>query len=206
MPDRSALRGDRGPESKSRLPFGLLFFYALLLPSVAVAHLEPVKDREPNNTPGTATPLTTKTTCFVALGTISPPGDADYFSFEAPAGARVWALVDTGRSTASRDSVLTLFGTNGTTRIDEDDDGGVGSGCDITVETSSASAIAGRTLPARGTYFFRVRAKDASSTITHYMLFVVMTLREAAEAEPNDLAANATPIVTSDFPIGVRHG
>jgi hypothetical protein len=179
---------------------------ALLVASAVRAHLEPVREVEPNDTAAAATPLTTATTCFVAIGAIGRAADADYFSFKAPAGARLWAVVDTGRSTASRDSVMTLIGPNGTTQIELDDNGALGSGCDVSIETHSASAIAGRALLTGGTYFLRVQASDAASLITSYMLFVVITSKASAEAEPNDVAAKATTIVTSDFPIGVRRG
>jgi hypothetical protein len=180
---------------------------ALLVPSLVRAHLEPIKESEPNNTPATATPLTTTTTCFAALGAISPGGDLDYFSFTAPPGSRLWALVDTSASTASRDSILTLFAPNGTTQIEQDDNGGVGTNCDMTIETRESSAIAGRILTAGGTYFLRVQASDPSWLITLYKLLVVVVPSAAtAEAEPNDTAATANPIVTSDSPIGVRRG
>jgi hypothetical protein len=180
---------------------------ALLVPSLVRAHLEPIRESEPNNTPATATPLTTTTTCFGAVGAISPGGDVDYFSFAAPPGSRLWALVDTGASTSSRDSILTLFAPNGTTQIERDDNGGVGTSCDMTVETRESSAIAGRTLTAGGTYFLRVQASDPSSLITLYkLLVVVVTSAATAEVEPNDSVATATPIVTSDSPIGVRRG
>lgn len=180
---------------------------ALLVPSLVRAHLEPTKESEPNNTPATATLLTTTTTCFAAPGAISPGGDLDYFSFTAPPGSRLWALVDTSASKASRDSILTLFAPNGTTQIEQDDNGGVGTNCDMTVETRESSAIAGRTLTAGGTYFLRVQASDTSGLITHYKLFVVVVTSAAtAEAEPNDTATTATPIVTSASPIGVRRG
>jgi hypothetical protein len=168
--------------------------------------VEPVRELEPNDTPAAATPLATETTCFLAIGAIARAADADYFSVKAPAGARLWALVDTGRSTESRDSVMTLFGPNGTTQLENDDNGAVGSGCDVSVETHSASAIAGKTLPATGTYFLRVQASDAASRITSYILFVVISSTARAEAEPNDVASKATAIASPDSAIGVRRG
>jgi hypothetical protein len=180
---------------------------ALLVPSLVLAHVEPIKESEPNNTPATATRLTTTTTCFAALGAISPGGDLDYFSFTAPPGSRLWALVDTGASNASRDSILTLFAPDGTTQIEQDDNGGVGTSCDMTVETRASSAIAGQILTAGGTYFLRVQGSDPSWVITPYKFFIVVATSAAtAEAEPNDTSATATPIVTSDSPIGVRRG
>ena len=147
------------------------------------------------------------TTCFGAVGAISPAGDVDYFSFAASPGSRVWVLVDTGASTASRHSILTLFAPDGTTQIERNDKGAVGTSCAMTVETRESSAIAGRSLAAGGTYFLRIQASDPSSVITLYkLLVVVVTSPPTAEVEPNDTPATATPIVTSDSPIGVRRG
>jgi hypothetical protein len=178
----------------------------ILIASALHAHLEPVKEAEPNDTPAIATAMTTTTSCFAAVGAIATAGDIDYFSVKVPSGGRLWAMVDTGRSTASRDSLLTLFAPDGTTRIDQDDNGALASGCDVGIESRLASAIAGKALSAGGTYLLRVQAPDPGSLITHYMLFVVITSTTAPEIEPNDSSAKATPIVTSESPIGVRRG
>jgi len=167
--------------------------------------LSPTPESEPNDTPATANSLSLTASCQVVSGSISPLGDLDYFSFTAPAGARVWALVDTGPSTTGRDSVLTLYGSDGTTVLETDDDDGIGNNCDATIESRQASAIAGKTLTAGGTYFLRVEAFGGASTISSYKLFVVVTTASAPEVEPNDTAANANPIVTSGSPIGVRN-
>lgn len=185
----------------------LEFASALLVPCLALAHLQPIKESEPNDTPATATPLTTTTTCFAVLGEISSKGDLDYFSFTAPPGARLWALLDTSTSNASRDSVLTLFGSNGTTQIDQDDNSGVGSNCDMTIETRESSAITGRALTAGGTYYIQVKAAEPAWLITRYRVLVVLvTVATTAEVEPNDTAATATPIMVAETPIGVRQG
>lgn len=178
----------------------------LLVGSLLYAHLEPIRETHPNDTPKTATPLTTTTNCFALLGAISPAGDLDYYSFTAPPGARVWALVDTSASTASKDSILTLFGPDGTAQIEQDDNDGVGTNCDMTVETKQSSTIAGRALTAGGIHFLRVQGSNATSLITLYKLFVVVTSSATAEVEPNNGIATATPIVTSSSPIGVRSG
>jgi hypothetical protein len=179
---------------------------ALFVAAALRGHMEPVREVEPNDAAATATPLTTVTTCFVAIGAIGRAGDADYFSIEASAGARLWAIVDTGRSTASKDSLLTLIGPNGTSRIEQDDNGALGSGCDVSVETHAASAIAGKALRTGGTHFLRVQASNAASVITSYLLFVVITSKASAETEPNDAAPKATTIVTPDSPVAVRRG
>lgn len=160
--------------------------------------LTPIPETEPNNTPATANPLVLAGGCGVASGAISPTGDLDYYSFTAAPGAKLWAGVDT-----SGDSVLTLFGPDGTTVIETDDDDGIGNNCDATVESLQASAIAGRTLAAGGTYFLRVEG-FGGDVLSAYKLFVVVTTTSTAESEPNNTAATANSIVTALSPIGVR--
>ena len=177
-------------------------------------------DEPPNNTPATATPLDL-TTGFASVSlpsgavpaAISPVGDEDWYSFTAPAGARLWAVVDTGGAqnpgANSRDSVLTLYATNGTTVIEEDDDDGSGNGCDSTLELDGglASAIAGRTLATGGTYYLRVKAFGTNQIIDPFQLFVVVTITPgSAEIEPNGSSATATPLLTTKSPIGFGLG
>ena len=90
----------------------------------AALDLTPTPEVEPNDTPATANALGAATTVRVVSGSITS-GNPDYFQFTAPAGARLWALVDTGASTTSRDSVLTLYAADGTTVIEMDDDDGL---------------------------------------------------------------------------------
>src|SRR6266536_3528408 len=165
--------------------------------------LTPTPESEPNNTPATATPLNLASGCQAASGAISPVGDLDYYSFTASPGAKVWALVDTGPSTTSRDSILTLFGPDGTTVLETDDDDGIGNDCDATIESRQASAIAGRTLTAGGTYFLRVEAFGGASTISAYKLFVTGTTASITPAGDVDfyavtVTAPATLFVSGD--------
>src|SRR6266545_2772784 len=183
----------------------LLAICGLILPPLlepANLVLSPTPESEPNDTPGTANPLTLTASCQAVSGSI-PSGDVDYFSFTASPGSQVWARDDTSASTLSRDSVLSLFAANGTTVIEDDDDDGLANGCDATVESQFASAIAGRTLTAGGTYFLRVQGFDGD-VLTAYTLEVVVTTSSAPESESNDTAASANPIVTAPSPIGVR--
>jgi hypothetical protein len=185
----------------------LLGICGLILPlflEPANLDLSPTPESEPNDTPATANPLSLTASCQVMSGSISPATDLDYYSFTAPAGARVWALVDTGPSTTSRDSVLTLYGSDGATILETDDDDGIGNNCDATIESRQASAIAGKTLTAGGTYFLRVESFGGATTISAYKLFVVVTSGSTSESEPNNTAATANPIVTALSPIGVR--
>ena len=176
-------------------------------------------DDDLNNTPATATPLNLSSGFAIVtnatgavLPAISPPGDEDWYSFTAPAGAKVWAHVDTGGTqgpgATSRDSGLTLFAANGTTVIEEDDDDGSGNDCGPTLDPAEgklASAIAGRALTAAGTYYLRVRAFDANQIIDPYKLFVVVTtIATLAEAEPNDTPGFANTLVTAATPIAER--
>src|SRR5207249_450949 len=77
-------------------------------------------------------------------GGISVAGDEDYYAVVVPAGGRVWAYVDTGGTQAarstSRDSQLTLFNTNGTQVVLDNDNGATGNGGDTTVETTNLSS------------------------------------------------------------------
>ena len=167
-------------------------------------------ETEPNNTSGTANPLTLNQGCGVITAAINPGGDLDYYSFNAPAGSQVWAFVDTGGTPApdanSDDSFLTLFDTNGTTPIETDDDDGTGTGCDSSIESTLSSAIAGRTLAADGTYFLQVRSFGGSDIIHPYRLFVVVSTASSTEVEANNTFATANPIVTNAVPVGVRTG
>ena len=174
---------------------------AAVLARPASLVLTPTPESEPNNTPATAAPLNLVSGCQAASGAISPVGDVDYYSFTASAGSKVWAEVDT-----SGDSVLTLFGPDGTTVLETDDDDGIGNNCDATIESLFASAIAGRTLTAGGTYFLRVQSFGDASTISAYKLLVTVTTGSTTESEPNDTAATANTIATSGAPIGVRNG
>lgn len=155
-------------------------------------------DTESNNSADTATPLVMLGRTAIATGTITT-GDHDYYSFTATAGSRVWITTDTGGAqmagASSRDSVIDLYATNGSTVIETDDDDGTGNGGDGTLETGLASAIAGRVLPDSGTYYIRMRAFSATGVINPYRLFVTVTSTEAlAESEDNGTTATASPI------------
>lgn len=187
---------------KSRL-VGVLALTASGWLAAAVARpaarvLTPVPETEPNNTPATANPLVLTGGCQAVSGSIPVASDLDYYSFTAAPGTKLWALVDAGAG----DSLLTLFGPDGTTVLEVDDDDAPGNNCDATVEAFHSSAIAGKTLTAGGTYFLRVRS--FAGTISAYKLFVVVTGSSTAESEPNDTAATANSLVTPLSPIGVR--
>ncbi|HSS20509.1 MAG TPA: pre-peptidase C-terminal domain-containing protein [Pyrinomonadaceae bacterium] len=150
---------------------------------------------EPNDTSGTATALTFTPTAITSAA-INPGGDIDFYTFTAPAGAKVWLETDTGgvqnAGATSRDTVVDLLAADGTTVIENDDDDGTGNGGDGTNETGLASIIAGATLTTGGTYFIRVQAFSATGIINPYRLFVSLTnVAATAEVEANDTAATA---------------
>ena len=179
---------------------------------VVAAHGQPAtSELEPNNSPLTATPLDVSSGVAVATGAIGAAGDHDYFSFTAPPGSQVWLLVDTGGSAlpgaTSRDSVVTLYAGNGTTFIEEDDNDGSGNGADFTEETGLASAIAGRTLVAGGTYYVKISEAANTGIINPYKLYVVVSFATALpESEGNDVPGTANSILGLGLPVGVRSG
>jgi hypothetical protein len=166
---------------------------------------EVVSEQELNNTPAQALLLDDTRGGVIVRGSISPAGDEDYFTFTVPASERIYAYVDTGdvegaSSGNSRDSVLTLFGSDGTTVIEEDDDDGTGNGGNGSNESGSASAIS-RRLTDAGTYYLRVKAFNSSSTITPYRLYVVVTDSPAvSESTTNNSTAQAD-VVSGDVPV-----
>ena len=184
------------------LGVSLLMLPLLLEPASLV--VTPTPESEPNDTPATANVLTLVATGQVVSGSITPAGDFDYFSFTVPANSLLWARVDTFASNTDTDSILTLFGPDGTTVLETDDDDGLANGCDTTVENQFSSAIAGRPLATAGTYYLRVQDFDPGSTITPYTLEVVVTTASTPESESNNTAATANPIVTAGSPVGVR--
>jgi hypothetical protein len=159
-----------------------------------------VPETEPNDTSATATSIGSFASGGLKIGTGQiASGNEDVWKLEGvPAGAKVWAFVDTGGTQGaggtSRDSIMDLFDTNGTSLLESDDDGATATGGDTTIETTSASAIAGRTLTTGGTYFIKLDSFSATVTINPYKLYVVVTTASTAEAEANNTAATAEDI------------
>ena len=169
-------------------------------------------EAEPNGSPATANALNLAAApCAIVSGAISPVGDNDYYSFTVGANERVWAYVDTGgvqnAGSTSRDSILTLFDTDGTTVLQQDDDDGTGTGCDATIETGRSSVIGGHLLASAGTYYLRVKEENNNDKMDPYKLFLVVTnAAPTSETEPNNNAAQSNPIVTASQRIGLRSG
>jgi len=209
------------------LALSFLFFYpggvtwqSSTFGTVAQAGRGPASDNltaapevEPNDTPERATPISLTVQQLATMsGAIGTETDVDYFSFNAPAGARLWAYVDTGgpRAPLARDnSVLTLFDGDGLSVIEVDDDDGLGTGLNGAILSAYASVIGGRTLPPTGgganrTYYLQVKSAT-SDRVNPYTLYVIVTNSAApAEVEPNNAAETATPIMEAGAQFGLR--
>ncbi len=153
---------------------------------------------EPNGTFATATPLGAATSVQMQAQ-ILPITDVDFFSFTANAGDRVYAaLITSATTSASSDSQLNLLDTDGVTVLELDEDDGSLSG--------TSSAIAGRVIPAAGTYYLRVNQFNSNNTMRPY--FVHFRLQSAApqpEAEANDTPATANVLPASGHVSGTRN-
>lgn len=154
----------------------------------------PQLEVEPNNTPATATVLTSFESLGMSRspGSISPAGDVDYFRLEAPPGSRLSLLVDTGvlpqnPGGNTRDSVVQVLAADGVTLLEQDDDDGTGQG---PVVSGEASATVG--LPASGTIYIRIAAKSPAQVLSPYLLWVnASTVPFVNEVEPNDTQGQA---------------
>lgn len=155
-----------------------------------------VGETEPNGTFATASPIAG--TNAVVRASVFPNADVDWYSFVAAAGDRVHAAILTSFSAnASSDSQLRLYGTDGTTLIEADeDDGSLG---------ALSSTIAGAAIPAAGTYFLEVRHFSATNQLRPYELHLrLQSGAPTPEVEPNDAPATATPLPASGWVSGTR--
>jgi hypothetical protein len=180
--------------------------------SLAAHAVTPTPEVEPNGAAATATLLALNGSRAIGTASIGPAGDIDYWRIDGvPAGTRIWASTDTGGTqnpgATSRDTVMDLLAADGTTVIEADDDDGTGNGADGTVESLQASAIAGRTLTAGGTYYIRVSAFNAAAIVDPYKLYVVVTnIAAAPETEPDNTPATANVILSGGLTSNVLSG
>lgn len=156
-------------------------------------------EQEPNNNSATATPVDIWPEPFHFAGiwgSIAVPGDEDWFSFTPPAG-RLWLSIDTGVGVNPyRDSVVSIFGPDGVTLIETDDDDGTGNGRDDSIESLDASLIANAVMPVAGTHYARVRAKDPAATLSGYSVLIAFsTSASVPELEPNDDPSQALNLI-----------
>lgn len=148
---------------------------------------------EPNGTFGAATKLSDA--AIKVRGDIYPDNDVDFYSFYASAGDRVFAATMTSGGQGGTNSTLDLIGSDGTTIIETDlDDGSF---------ATTASSIAGKSVPASGVYYLKVTGSTATTQIRFYNLYLqVQSGSPGAEVEPNDSTATATPMNAKGFMSG----
>ncbi|MFM9903957.1 MAG: pre-peptidase C-terminal domain-containing protein [Pyrinomonadaceae bacterium] len=153
---------------------------------------------EPNNTFATATTLTGSDVKI--RGDVYPNADEDWYKFTAAAGNRVYAAVMTSYSSSgSTDSQLRIFGSDGTTQLEfDEDDGSLG---------GLSSSIAGAVMPAgTGTYYIQVKHPLATSQLRPYELYLkVQSGSPTPEVEGNDTQATANPLPPSGWVSGARN-
>lgn len=156
---------------------------------------------EPNETPGTATPLLGPgTLSAIGLGAVQPSSDIDYWSIDVPAGPDLYTLRfeltsgGQGVCPGPTDTVLRLYDTDGTTVLVTDDFDGPGSCSFIDPFVDSGA----RALPS-GRYYVSVVENGSNATIAGYELRASMApaacgngiLESAAgeQCDDNNLAA-----------------
>ena len=160
----------------------------------APADIGYVYEVEPNNTFGEATPL--GGTDVVARGYVFPAADEDFFSFQGNAGDRVYIATQTAfASSTGGDSFLELLDTDGVTVLESDDNDGD--------KGANSSTISGRELPASGVFYVKVRHPTGGDQVRPYDLYLrLQTGSPTAEAEPNDIQVEATPLPASGWITG----
>ncbi|MCB1044847.1 MAG: PPC domain-containing protein [Acidobacteria bacterium] len=126
-------------------------FATVAPPGIAVAEIEP------NDTTGTATPVTS----LLMSGSFN--GNVDFFSFNATAGSRIVVIVDNDpdRNFTNTDVELNLFSTDGTTSLASEAPGTV----------TSQNAVVG-TATNTGTHFVRLTHGNVADD--DYMLTVIV--------------------------------
>lgn len=115
---------------------------------------------EPDNTAAQANAITTDGTR--QEHEINPASDADFVSFPAPAGSRCTIVTSGAGPNPVIDTVITLYGSNGTTELATDDDGGDGYYSRLEHTFSSA-----------GTYYLRVRSYNSAYSGGYYVSVTV---------------------------------
>jgi subtilisin-like proprotein convertase family protein len=149
-------------------------------------------ESEPNNSSATADALTGTDGRIkgLLLPTTAVPAtnDVDYYSFTTTVpNSKIHAATMTFGSGGAVDTVLEVLSTDGTTVLELDDEDGSAMG-------GNSSSIAGRTLPAVGTYYLRVTNFSTTQPIAPYDLYFAVRdpATITAETEPNN---NGTPQV-----------
>lgn len=166
--------------------------YALIVDS---AYVYEISDVEPNDAPGSATPITPP----LNGGQLVGPTDEDWFAVTGNTGDRIYAWVNNGGSANSTiDTELRFYAADGSTLIEYDDDDGEGGDAPIEdlryIYSTSSAAISGATFTSSGTHYLRVTDKSATGTVSRYRLHVGVepaSRAPLAECEPNNTIATA---------------
>jgi len=132
---------------------------------------------EPDNTPATSSSIPTDGT--VQNHNIAPAGDIDFISFSAVSGTPY--IIETSNLSVSCDTYIYVYGTDGTTLIDSDDD----SGGDLASRISFTPSVS-------GTYYIVVRHYSDISGTGSYDIYVA----SIDFYEPDNTPATASPITT----------
>ncbi len=164
--------------------------YALI---VDTAYGYEISEIEPNDTPATATPITTP----LNGGQLQGPEDEDYYAITGLEGDRIYAWANNGGSSNTTIDVdMWFYAVDGTTLIefDKEDGHGLGAGDlydDLEyIYATSSPVLAGSRMTADGTHYLRVARAGTTRDVVHrYLLHVGVqpASRPAApECEPND--------------------
>ncbi len=139
-------------------------------------------ESEPNDTPGTADPISPAVTNNAS---IDPIGDVDYYSLDGV--NTLWgfiALLDTLSSTASKRATLTALRNDGATVL-QSDTGSWELGSGIALQNYADG---------NSTHYLLVNEEGNDAAVTPYTLRYYNTVVSAQpEVEPNDTPASGTP-------------
>jgi subtilisin-like proprotein convertase family protein len=151
---------------------------------------------EPNGTTATAQLLTGKSVRL--RGNIQLATDLDFYKIAVTAGDRLYVASATtfssGGSGLTGDGTLEVYGTDGTTLLESDNDDGS--------FAATSPSIAGLVLPTTGVIFIKMRHSSAApaSEIDPYDLYVkVQSGAPATESEPNNNGGAPNPLPASGW-------
>lgn len=166
--------------------------YALIIDDAMTYEINEI---EPNDTPATATPVSTP----LNGGSIIGPGDVDFWAVTGLTGDRVYAWANNGGSLNSTlDLDMGFYAADGSTLIEFDDEDADGADAPIEdlrfIYSTTSPVIAGARMTSNGTHYFRVNAVSATGTVHRYRMHVGVepaTRAPLSECEPNDTLALA---------------
>lgn len=147
---------------------------------------------EPNGSIATANVLVGRSADI--HGNLYPAADEDFFAFTAEAGDRVYVATMTALGANYQDSLIEIQDSAGSVLELDDNDGVFG---------TSASSIAGTTIPTAGTYYIRMRGIPSAATLHPYNLYLhLQNGSPMVETETNGTPAQANPLPTNGWVSG----